>query len=72
MKLISLVFYVGILMVIVGLVINFAVDPQITELTGLRAGGTFTGLMGIGVAIAGFLMFIVNRPQKTDLDNFDV
>ncbi len=71
MRLINLILYVGIVMVIAGLITNFTIDSRDYDWNFLRHGGTFVGLMGIGVSIAGFLLFVINRPPKADVQNLE-
>ena len=38
----------------------------------IKHGGTFAGLMGIGVIMAGFLLYLIAREQPPIQEDFDV
>ena len=65
----------GIIMVISGLVLFYAIQssPQ-TEpfLRTLKHTGTFIGLLGIGVTLAGILLYLINRGQPQISEDSDV
>ena len=60
-------------MVVVGLVLFYAIQtkPGIDEsLRAVKHAGTFVGLMGIGVFIAGMLLYLISRNQPQPEDTF--
>ncbi len=38
----------------------------------IKHAGTFTGLLGIGVSIAGFLLYLMNRNPAPIIEDYDV
>ncbi len=63
----------GVIMVICGLVLFYAVQssPQIESFfRTIKHAGTFIGLLGMGVTLAGVLLYLINRnqPQIQDSD----
>lgn len=59
----------GIAMIIGGFVAFYGFQGSLDSLsTAIRHGGTFVGLMGIGVVIAGVLLYLVNRPQQNSVN----
>ena len=63
----------GIIMILCGLVLFYAVQssPQIESFfRTIRHAGTFIGLLGMGVTLAGVLLYLINRnqPQTQDFD----
>ncbi|HSB84472.1 MAG TPA: hypothetical protein VLD64_08310 [Nitrosarchaeum sp.] len=53
-------------MVICGLILFYAIQasPEIEPfLKTIRHAGTFVGLLGIGVTLAGILLYLINRNQ---------
>lgn len=58
----------GICMVVLGLVLFYSIHSSpYTDLIlkTIKHGGTFVGLMGIGVTMAGILLYLINRNQQT-------
>jgi len=63
---------IGISMFILGLMLFYTIDySENKTLEMLRNTGTFVGLTGIGVAVAGVLLFLINRNSQTIAENFD-
>ena len=63
----------GVIMISCGLVMFYAVQssPQIESFfRTIRHAGTFIGLLGMGVTLAGVLLYLINRnqPQIQDFD----
>ena len=57
----------GVAMVAVGLVLFYSIQTKPDIDAGLRMlkhSGTFVGLMGIGVVIAGMLLYLISRNQR--------
>ncbi|NIP62420.1 MAG: hypothetical protein GWN01_16730 [Nitrosopumilaceae archaeon] len=60
---------IGLAMTAAGLVMFYALENIPSSDAPLRAvkhAGTFIGLMGIGVIVAGVLLYLINRPQPTN------
>ena len=56
----------GLAMIIVGLILFYAIqnDSNLNEsFRVVKHGGTFTGLMGIGVVMAGILLNLMSREE---------
>ena len=75
MKIGVAVIIVGIIMIITGAVLFYSIPndrglEQIFQLT--KHGGTFAGLMGIGVIMAGILLYLIDREQPAIQEDFDV
>ncbi len=66
----AMIAVIGVVMTIGGLVMFYTFDNEPTSLDvslmSVRHAGTFIGLMGIGVAVAGILLYLINRPQPTN------
>ena len=61
-------------MVICGLILFYAIqsNPQIESFfRTIKHAGTFIGLLGIGVSLAGILLYLINRNQP-QIQDFDV
>lgn len=64
----------GVIMISCGLVMFYAVQssPQIESFfRTIRHTGTFIGLLGMGVTLAGVLLYLINRNQP-QIQDFDV
>ena len=58
----GVVFLTGISMVVLGLVLFYLIQIEHDRtMSVVRHSGTFVGLMGIGVSIAGILLYLINR-----------
>ena len=65
----------GVIMAICGSVLFYAVQssPQIESFfRTIKHAGTFIGLLGIGVTLAGVLLYLINRNQPQIQESFDV
>ena len=67
----------GIVMFLVGLVLFYSIQDSPDTNNSIRTikhAGTFIGLMGIGVTVAGILLYLINRGQSTTQEHtsFDV
>jgi len=64
----------GIVMVVSGLMSFYSIqNSQDLEpvLRSIKHAGTFVGLMGIGVMVAGILLYLINRNQPKMQERFD-
>jgi hypothetical protein len=65
----------GIIMIISGLVLFYSIptDPSLDDwLRSLKHGGTFVGLMGIGIVMAGILLHITGKEEVPIQEDFGV
>ena len=65
----------GCIMVASGLILFYAVQmsPEIEPFfRTMKHTGTFVGLLGIGVTLAGVLLYLINRNQPQIQQDFDV
>jgi hypothetical protein len=64
---------VGICMFTAGLVLFYVIE--VTEdkiLENIRNMGTFVGLSGIGVTLAGILLYLINKNTEPIKENYDI
>ena len=55
-----------------GLILFYSINPEDNEnLENIKNTGTFVGLTGIGVAVAGILLFLINRNPQPINENYD-
>jgi len=74
MKLNSVITISGILLIVCGLVLFYSLQniPDLDpELKALKHLGTFAGLSGIGVVIAGILLMLTSRQSSSIQENFE-
>ena len=63
---------VGGSMFILGLILFYSISPEDNlNLENIKNTGTFVGLTGIGVAVAGILLFLINRNPQPINENYD-
>ena len=63
---------IGVTMFILGLILFYSINPEDNEnLENIKNTGTFVGLTGIGVAVAGILLFLINRSPQPINENYD-
>lgn len=65
----------GIIMIFSGLILFYSIstDPDLEDsLRSLKHGGTFVGLMGIGIVTAGILLHLMGREESPIQEDFDV
>ena len=64
---------IGVTMFILGLILFYSINPEDNEnLENIKNTGTFVGLTGIGVAVAGILLFLINRNPQPINENYDM
>lgn len=63
---------IGGSMFILGLILFYSISPENNvNLENIKNIGTFVGLTGIGVAVAGILLFLINRNPQPINQNYD-
>ena len=64
---------IGVGMFILGLVLFYLINSEENKnLEFIKNMGTFVGLSGMGVALAGVLLYLINRNEKPIKENYDV
>ena len=64
---------VGVCMFIAGLILFYFIE--VTEdkiLENIRNMGTFVGLSGMGVTLAGILIYLINKNAEPIKENYDI
>ena len=60
-------------MFILGLILFYLINPEGNKnLEFIKNMGTFVGLSGMGVTLAGVLLYLINRNEKPIKENYDV
>ena len=60
-------------MFILGLILFYLINPEENKnLEIIKNMGTFVGLSGIGVVLAGVVLYLINRNEKPIKENYDV
>jgi hypothetical protein len=63
---------IGISMFIVGLLLFYIINPEINDnLEIMKNMGTFVGLSGMGVTLAGILLYLLNKNEQPIKENYD-
>ncbi len=70
----KLVFIIGVIMFGIGLVLFYSIELGQTDptLRLIKNIGTFVGLGGMGVALAGILLYLIDKNEPAIKENFDV
>ncbi len=65
---------IGITMFVVGLVLFYSIELGQTDsvLRLIKNLGTFVGISGMGVTLAGILLYLINKNEPTMKESFDV
>jgi hypothetical protein len=64
---------IGVGMFILGLVLFYLINSEENKnLEFIKNMGTFVGLSGMGVTLAGVLLYLINRNEKPIKENYDV
>jgi len=74
MKVGIIVFIIGAIMFTAGLVLFYSIELGQTDpnLRLIKNIGTFIGLSGMGVTLAGILQYLINRSEPPIIENYDV
>ncbi len=74
MKMGIIIIIIGISMFAVGLVMFYSIEIGQNDpvLRLVKNTGTFIGLSGMGVTLAGILLYIINRNEALLKENYDV
>ena len=74
MKMGMLIVIIGIVMFSAGLLMFYSIELGQTEplLRFIKNTGTFVGISGMGVTLAGILLHLINKNQPPIQENFDV
>ena len=69
-----LIIIIGITMFVVGLVLFYSIELGQTDpvLRFIKNIGTFVGLSGMGVTLAGILLNLINKNEPSIKESFDV
>ena len=60
-------------MFILGLILFYLINPEENKnLEFIKNMGTFVGLSGMGVTLAGVLLYLINRNEKPIKENYDI
>ena len=63
---------VGIGMFLMGLMLFYLIDPgENNNLEFIKNMGTFVGLSGMGVTLAGILLYLISRNEQPIKENYD-
>ena len=68
------VIVIGTIMFVVGLVLFYSIELGQTDpvLRFVKNMGTFIGLSGMGVAMAGILLYLIDKNEPPIKENYDV
>ncbi len=74
MKVGMIVVIIGGIMFMVGLVLFYSIELGQTDpvLRFIKNVGTFVGLSGMGVTLAGVLLYLINKNEPPIKESFDV
>ena len=69
-----LVISIGVFMFVLGLVLFYSIELGQTDpvLRFIKNVGTFVGLSGMGVTLAGILLYLLNKNEPPITESFDV
>ena len=63
---------IGIGMFLMGLMLFYLIDPrENNNLEFIKNMGTFVGLSGMGVTLAGILLYLISRNEQPMKENYD-
>ena len=65
--------FIGCSMFIAGLMLFYLISPEENKnLEFIKNMGTFVGLSGMGVTLAGILLYLIGRNEQPIKENYDV
>ena len=69
-----LIIVIGTTMFVVGLVLFYSIELGQTDpvLRFIKNLGTFVGISGMGVTLAGILLYLINKKEPSIKESFDV
>ncbi len=69
-----IVIIIGISMFVVGLVLFYSIELGQTDpvLRVIKNIGTFVGLCGMGVSLAGILLYLISKKEPAIKESFDI
>ncbi len=69
-----LIIIIGATMFVVGLVLFYSIELGQTDpvLRFIKNLGTFVGISGMGVTLAGILLYLINKKEPSIKESFDV
>ena len=68
-----LLVFIGFTMFISGLMLFYLIDPgENKSLEFIKNMGTFVGLSGMGVTLAGILLYVISRNEQPIKENYDI
>ncbi len=69
-----LIIIIGVTMFAVGLVLFYSIELGKTDpvLRFIKNLGTFVGISGMGVTLAGILLYLINKKEPSIKESFDV
>jgi len=69
-----LIIIIGVTMFVVGLVLFYSIELGQTDpvLRFIKNLGTFVGISGMGVTLAGILLYLINKKEPSIKESFDV
>ena len=63
---------IGISMFVIGLMLFYLIEPgENNNLEFIKNMGTFVGLSGMGVTLAGILLYLISRNEQPIKENYD-
>jgi uncharacterized membrane protein len=64
---------IGTSMFIMGLILFYLINPEENKnLEFIKNIGTFVGLSGMGVTLAGILVYLLNKNEQPIKENYDI
>jgi hypothetical protein len=64
---------IGTSMFVLGLILYYIINPnEDSNLEFIKNMGTFVGLSGIGVTLAGILLYLISKNEPSIKKNYDV
>jgi hypothetical protein len=65
--------FIGSSMFVIGLILFYLINPgESKNLEFIKNMGTFVGLSGMGVTLAGILLHLISRNEQPIKENYDI